>query len=454
MKTSGKLYNSAYSLFSFLVLAFLSVGCAHPRAEASRETVSFKVNIPQPGENEIPYYYQDLPIRSGGPLLEITYDYDRKKHAIDLGLMAPDGTVLGWSGGKRSTIVISEFYSTPGYQKRKIEPGTWKVILGRYRINGPSAEVVLTAKTDFSFSKPSPPSEKTESRWLKGDLHSHTIHSDGNWTEEALADAAEEEGLDFLVVTEHNTLSRKLQSRPNLKVYTGVELTTMFGHFGVFPLENFTSFFFGDIESLARELEKKEKQGKTVVANHPFAACKWCGIPSSLRETSKTIEIWNSDFSEEDKKAVELLHAHCEKGDFPVVVGGSDTHRFDQKPGYPTTHVFGEVDNVSAAMASGATMVSRGPGVSLPVLSCGQENLLPGKNKPCEKELRLSFSKKFPKKGFVHVFSRGKKEVFSFNKEERILSSLLHEEGDYLRIEIWEEEGKPLLLTSPYFVRL
>ncbi len=44
-------------------------------------------------------------------------------------------------------------------------------------------------------------------RWLAGDLHAHTVHSDGVLTVPELARFAVERGLDFLAVTDHNTIS-------------------------------------------------------------------------------------------------------------------------------------------------------------------------------------------------------------------------------------------------------
>ena len=44
-------------------------------------------------------------------------------------------------------------------------------------------------------------------RWLAGDLHTHTVHSDGALTVAELAALAAGRGLDFIAVTDHNTVS-------------------------------------------------------------------------------------------------------------------------------------------------------------------------------------------------------------------------------------------------------
>ena len=43
--------------------------------------------------------------------------------------------------------------------------------------------------------------------WLAGDLHAHTVHSDGAMTVPELAAHAVARGLDFVAVTDHNTVS-------------------------------------------------------------------------------------------------------------------------------------------------------------------------------------------------------------------------------------------------------
>ena len=44
-------------------------------------------------------------------------------------------------------------------------------------------------------------------RWLASDLHTHTVHSDGVLTVAGLAALAAGRGLDFIAVTDHNTIS-------------------------------------------------------------------------------------------------------------------------------------------------------------------------------------------------------------------------------------------------------
>ena len=40
--------------------------------------------------------------------------------------------------------------------------------------------------------------------WLKGNIHSHTVFSDGSWTPEQMKEQYRSHGYDFLAVTDHD----------------------------------------------------------------------------------------------------------------------------------------------------------------------------------------------------------------------------------------------------------
>lgn len=47
----------------------------------------------------------------------------------------------------------------------------------------------------------------TQAGWYRGEFHAHTNYSDGEHTPDELVEVARAEGLDFIVVTDHNTIS-------------------------------------------------------------------------------------------------------------------------------------------------------------------------------------------------------------------------------------------------------
>src|SRR5262249_58530969 len=81
--------------------------------------------------------------------------------------------------------------------------------------------------------------------WLRGDLHSHTLHSDGSFTVEERLRRAVERGLDFTAITDHNTIShhRELDSVGGRIVpIRGSEITTFHGHMNVLGLSEATDW--------------------------------------------------------------------------------------------------------------------------------------------------------------------------------------------------------------------
>ncbi|MDQ1665353.1 MAG: multiple sugar transport system permease protein [Actinomycetota bacterium] len=75
--------------------------------------------------------------------------------------------------------------------------------------------------------------------WRAGDFHSDTVHSDGTLTVAQLAQLGAAQGLDFLAVTDHNTISHHSSlaaagAAAGIQLVPGQELTTGFGHANAF----------------------------------------------------------------------------------------------------------------------------------------------------------------------------------------------------------------------------
>src|SRR5829696_6368902 len=214
------------------------------------------------------YVYVPFDVPRGAVRVHVSYDYAREGGAntLDLGLFdaragGPGREVSargfrGWSGGRRSEFFITREEATPGYLAGELPAGRWRVVLGLYKVApaGVDVKVRVVVETEEAgtvrrASGPRPAAgtpRRTTSpgrnlaglrpRWYAGDLHMHTVHSDGDWTVQGLAAAAERGGLDFIFVTDHNTASHHAEvdeanagSRRPL-VMRGEEVTTYGGH--------------------------------------------------------------------------------------------------------------------------------------------------------------------------------------------------------------------------------
>ena len=76
---------------------------------------------------------------------------------------------MGTRGSDVREVSISPCCSTPGF--KEINPGKWQIIVGAYQIRPEGVTVYYDIK--FYFKR---------LRWLKGDTHTHTNHSDGKLT--------------------------------------------------------------------------------------------------------------------------------------------------------------------------------------------------------------------------------------------------------------------------------
>src|SRR4030042_4891700 len=108
---------------------------------------------------------------------------------IDLGLIAPDGTQVGASGSDKLSISISETFSTPGYHPCTLVPGQWQLIVGAYKVAEEGVDVLYELSFTFKYL-----------RLYKGDLHTHTLASDGVLQVGELAQHALRNGLDYLAI--------------------------------------------------------------------------------------------------------------------------------------------------------------------------------------------------------------------------------------------------------------
>src|SRR5258705_10966961 len=142
-----------------------------------------------------PWHYLPVEVRPGTAALRGELDYGRPGAVLALGCFGPGG-FRGWSGGARSSFVITPGEATPGYLPGELEPGLWHVVLGLYRLPAEGAAYSVTASMSSTPGRlcPAPPApvpaplgERPPRRelparpghqWLAGDLHTHTVHSD------------------------------------------------------------------------------------------------------------------------------------------------------------------------------------------------------------------------------------------------------------------------------------
>lgn len=328
-------------------------------------------------EQQIAHRYVTVPfeVAPGTDSIEIELDYDESVGVLDLGCEGPAGW-RGWSGGARRRFVIGVDAATPGYLPGAPEPGTWSVVLGLHalpaaglgvqvRVGVPAVGGVIDDPDAPAVAAPRGSSRGLPApaglTWFAGDFHAHTLHSDGSLGIGELAAAGVRAGLDFLAVTDHNTVSHhrllpRAGARHDIVLLPGQEVTTARGHANVFGDVGWIDFR----EPAATWQSEAATRGGVFSVNHPITGdCSW---QHPLPEPPQAIELghvtWYSDLT----SSAPLAH-HRLLGPDAVVLGGSDFHRPDpgRHPGAPTTWVAATgrtVPELLEAVAAGRTAVS------------------------------------------------------------------------------------------------
>ena len=312
--------------------------------------------------------------------IEFSYTGKDQRTVVDLGLYDPNG-LRGWSGGNKTSFTVARNDASPSYLPGPISPGKWHLLLGIPNIRK-NIEATYTARVTFIGGDPIPQTGflkapiDAKPNWYRGDFHSHTGHSDGNCNSLSgkripcpafrTLEAARLANLNFISVTEHNTVShhsvlRELQAYyDTLLIIPGREITTFFGHMNAIgpmaPLE----FQLGSnqlpiVDDLSKDVKR---QGGIISINHPGMPsgedCMGCGFvaPNVDYSLLDAVEIANGGTMHLVKSA-EGIFSHIPKWEsllndgFRLTgIGGSDNHDPDasldrQLPvGQPATVVY------------------------------------------------------------------------------------------------------------------
>ena len=338
----------------------LSIG---PEQQGSYFTVPFEVPA---GIESIELIYQ-YPHHAAykEKLLKGVFTAMPKMNIVDIGLISPEGRQVGASGSDKTRIYISECEATPGYTACAISPGRWQIIVGAYKIapEGVDVHYEITLK------------EKSL-HWLKGDLHVHSIASDGVHTIEELAMKTKANGLDFLALTDHNQMvsSAKLPRILGVTLIPGVEWTHYQGHANFLGVDTpyDEPFFTNSLEDTKARFVSARERGALIIINHPFESNSSFLFDFDVLPFD-CLEVWNGPMRESNLRAVGLWQQLLCSGMRVPITGGSDYHR--DTPfiflGGPTMGVFslsaGTSDIISALRQghSYITFAPNGPTIEM-----------------------------------------------------------------------------------------
>ncbi|MFI0813071.1 CehA/McbA family metallohydrolase [Streptomyces echinatus] len=346
-----------------------AVARADTRTDGSQVTKTYQGHSPL-GFDQWAYLGFDVP--AGVNRISVTSAFDPfvlipgvLANVLDIGIFGPSG-FRGWSGGARRDFTLSAADATAGYVPGPIEAGRWSVALGPivYQASGMGWQVGVT----LDYGSPLPPvpydilPDSVRGRtagWYRGDLHLHSVHSDGARTVDRMVADARGSELDFIATSDHNTSSTGVSWHGNiptdLLVINAEEVTTRHGHWlavGI-PQGEWVDWRYapGDQGALDRHVQRVHSLGGLVVAAHPMTPG-----PGSFWEFGldhvDAMEVWNGPWTLDDAANVALWHGALCLGRRIPGLGNSDAHAPTDTVGLPHNVVNASALSTTAILQS------------------------------------------------------------------------------------------------------
>jgi hypothetical protein len=346
------------------------------RAVAAESVLVFEGEVPAAGPD---HFFIPFAVPSGTLEIEVRHDDLSEANILDWGLSDQNG-FRGWGGGNTEPAIVGLAAASRSYVPGPIEPGEWRVVVGKAKIAEQPAryrvEVVLRDSATLSAQterRPyvAPEPLRPERRWYAGDFHVHSRESgDARPTIDEIAAFARGRGLDFVMLSDHNTLAQldflveAQQRHGELLLLPGMEYTTYAGHANAIGATRWVDHKIGQPGvTLAAALSSFQQQGALVSINHPVLdigelciGCAWKHDydPAQIDAVEVATTGWDKAGQIFDESAISFWDALCARGHHVAAIGGSDDHRagvdlgaFDSPVGDPTTMV--EADGLSVA---------------------------------------------------------------------------------------------------------
>lgn len=214
--------------------------------------------------------------------------------------------------------------------------------------------------------------------WYPVELHTHTQHSDGDFTIDGLVQAAKQRGFAAIACTDHNTCSglRAFDAaveREQIVGIPGIEWTTYWGHMLVLNEQGYTDWRGVRPEKIDQAIASIHANHGIVGIAHPFALSNPINTGYHWEfhiadwEAVDFLEVWSRDYSPskiQSLRAMELWEQLLNRGCQITATSGRDWHREDNKP-YGHTYVGIEgiltTEAILEAICRGRVCLAAGP---------------------------------------------------------------------------------------------
>jgi hypothetical protein len=267
------------------------------------------------------------------------------RNQMSLSLFDPEGARGVYYLIREWGITINAMQNTPGINNGPIQPGTWTIYVDTYRLLPPdpinyrididlSMDPINVTAAEYGRKK----SLHRGPGWYRGDLHAHSLHSDANWDVPDLVNFARRNGLDFVTLTDHNTVSGLPQhdslTDGDLLTMGGIELTTFYGHALALGKRQWYEWRLDtEDQPTMRELAQRAiDSGALFVIAHPMSpgdpicsGCRW-EYADMRPGNAPAVEVWNGVWREFNEMSLQEYYRWLNEGYRLVMTAGSDMH--------------------------------------------------------------------------------------------------------------------------------
>lgn len=345
-------------------------------------------DVPSDG---LDHFFVDFDVPAGTKEIEIAHDDLSDANILDFGLYDTKG-YRGWGGGTSEPTIVGEQAASRAYVAGPIEPGTWRVVVGKAKVVASPARYKITIDLRTAPTLPptvrtpykAPSARKVETRYYAGDFHVHSREStDAKPTLAENIALAKSRGLDFIEISDHNTITQleffggDQEKEPSFLLLPGIEFTTYKGHANAVGATQWVDHKIGQPGvTIGGAVDAIRAQGAIFSINHPVLdladiciGCAWLhdvdpqkigGVEIGTVALSKGATIFSA-------RAIAFWDALLDKGVHVAPMGGSDDHRAGKIDGAvqgaiggPTTLVRARelsVDGILEGVRKAATVV-------------------------------------------------------------------------------------------------
>jgi hypothetical protein len=356
-------------------------------------TMHYESDVPASGGDYVDVAFA---VPEGTKEIQIAHGDGSTIDILDWGVWSPDG-FRGWGGGLTEDAVIGVDQSSRGYLPGPITPGTWTVAVGKALLDSDGGHYAIDVTCLDTASLPvlpraafSPVVLDPARRWYLGDFHVHSRESgDASASFDEIVGLAGQRGLDFVNLSDHNTVSQHalqaayLAAHPDVLLLRGAEITTYAGHGNAVGLSAYVDHRIGyQGRTIRGVLDDVDAQGAIFIVNHPrlelgngCIGCAWHHDDTDWQKVAGLEVItgnWLLGVGGFVPQAVMMWDGLLDQGFRIAAIGGSDDHTAGRNEGptgspigSPTTRVL--ADNLSEAaiieaVRRGRTIVQlRGP---------------------------------------------------------------------------------------------